>query len=86
MTLDQQQKFRHIASLALALLVVGLVGVFAFLVPVFATTLDAYSVFAFPLGFYLTAQGSIVAFVFLIFWAGGRQEWIDRKFGAAEER
>jgi len=32
----------------------------------------------------MTCQGSLLAFVILIFWFAGRQEKIDEKFGFSE--
>jgi putative solute:sodium symporter small subunit len=33
----------------------------------------------------MTAQGSLVAFVVMIFWSNNRQEKIDREFGFSDE-
>jgi putative solute:sodium symporter small subunit len=33
----------------------------------------------------MTAQGSLVAFVAMIFWSNNRQEKIDREFGFSDE-
>jgi len=39
----------------------------------------------FPLGFYFTAQGSLIAFVVMIFVQNWFQDKIDDEFGMGEE-
>lgn len=60
--------------------------VFAVLVHWFANALNAITFLGFPLGFYMAAQGSLIAFVVLIFWFAYRQNKIDEEFGVAEEQ
>lgn len=38
-------------------------ALFAFLVPSFVQALNLVDVFAFPLGFFMTAQGALIAFI-----------------------
>ena len=47
--------------------------------------LNAIVIFGFPLGFWFAAQGSLVAFVVILFWFARKQDDIDREFGMAEE-
>jgi putative solute:sodium symporter small subunit len=58
---------------------------FSFLVHLFAVQLNAIVIFGFPLGFYMAAQGSLIAFVVLCFWNASAQNKIDEEFGVAEE-
>jgi putative solute:sodium symporter small subunit len=39
----------------------------------------------FPLGFYMAAQGSLIAFVVMLFVFARQQDAIDREFGVAED-
>lgn len=39
----------------------------------------------FPLGFYMAAQGSLIAFVVMLFMFARQQDKIDREFGMAED-
>ncbi|MCW5692764.1 MAG: DUF4212 domain-containing protein [Pseudolabrys sp.] len=39
----------------------------------------------FPLGFYMAAQGSLIAFVVILFLFAKQQDAIDREFGVAED-
>jgi putative solute:sodium symporter small subunit len=58
--------------------------VFAFVVPWYAAELNAYSFLGFPLGFYMVVQGSLIAFVVLIFVHNWIQDGIDRAAGDGE--
>jgi putative solute:sodium symporter small subunit len=83
MPLDTQRTQHRLWTLALTAAVVGVVLIMALIVPLFTPALNAYPLLEFPAGYYLAAQGAIVIFVVLIFWAAGRQERLDRKLGAA---
>ena len=39
----------------------------------------------YPLAYYMTAQGSLLAFVIIIFWFANKQEKIDEEFGFGEK-
>jgi putative solute:sodium symporter small subunit len=59
--------------------------IFSFLVHWFASALNGMSFLGFPVGFYMAAQGSLIAFVVLIFWSVRAQDKIDRECGFAED-
>ena len=65
--------------------ILGLWFFFSFLVHLFAVQLNQIVIFGFPLGFYMAAQGSLIAFVVLCFWNSSAQNKIDEEFGVAEE-
>lgn len=58
---------------------------FSFVVHLFAVQLNEIVIFGFPLGFYMAAQGSLIAFVVLCFWNASAQNKIDEEFGVAED-
>jgi putative solute:sodium symporter small subunit len=58
---------------------------FSFVVHLFAVQLNTISFLGFPLGFYMAAQGSLIAFVVLCFWNARAQNKIDQEFGVAED-
>ena len=58
---------------------------FSFIIPAFAVQLNAIVIFGFPLGFYMAAQGSLIAYVVLCFWNASAQNKIDEEFGVAED-
>jgi len=57
---------------------------FSFGVHLFAVQLNQIKFLGFPLGFYMAAQGSLIAFVVLCFWNAIAQNKIDEEFGVAE--
>jgi putative solute:sodium symporter small subunit len=59
--------------------------VFSFLIHLFAAQLNSIAIFGFPLGFYMAAQGSLIAFVVLCFWNASAQNKIDEEYGVAED-
>ena len=50
----------------------------------YARELNNITFFGFPFGFYMSAQGSLIIFVVLIFWYAARQNRIDEECGVAE--
>ena len=58
---------------------------FSFGVHFFVNTLNQFTVFGFPVGFYMASQGSLIAFVVMLFLFASRQDTIDREEGVAED-
>jgi putative solute:sodium symporter small subunit len=58
---------------------------FSFVVHFFAPSLNSIRIFGFPIGFYMAAQGSLIAFVLLCFWNAKAQNKIDEEFGVSDE-
>ncbi len=58
---------------------------FSFVVHLFAVQLNTIVIAGFPLGFYMAAQGSLIAFVVLCFWNAYAQNKTDEEFGVAED-
>jgi putative solute:sodium symporter small subunit len=63
----------------------GLWLFFGYIVHMFVNVLNKIVIFGFPLGFYMAAQGSLIAFVVILFWFAKTQNNIDRKHGVAED-
>ena len=57
---------------------------FGYVIFMFGSSLNEGSFLGYPLAYYMCAQGSIIAFVVLIFWFANRQEKIDEEFGFSE--
>ena len=57
---------------------------FGYLIFMFGSSLNEGSFLGYPLAYYMCAQGSIIAFVVLIFWFANKQEKIDEEFGFQE--
>jgi putative solute:sodium symporter small subunit len=58
---------------------------FGYVVHMFVVPLNGIKIFGFPLGFYMAAQGSLIAFVVMLFWFAKAQDKIDRDAGVAED-
>jgi len=66
-------------------IIMALWVLFSFVIPAFAVQLNTIVIAGFPLGFYMAAQGSLIAYVVLCFWNAHAQNKIDEEFGVAEE-
>ena len=58
---------------------------FSFGVHFFAVQLNGIRIAGFPVGFYMAAQGSLIAFVLLCWWNAVAQNKIDEEFGVQED-
>ena len=60
---------------------------FGFVIHMFVKPLNTIviPILGFPLGFYMAAQGSLIAFVVMLFVFARQQDKIDREHGYAEE-
>lgn len=58
---------------------------FSFVVHMFVVQLNAIKIAGFPIGFYMASQGSLIAFVVMLFWFAKAQDQIDRDCNVAEE-
>lgn len=58
---------------------------FSFVVHYFAPGLNNIHILGFPMGFYMAAQGSLIAFVIMCFWNAYAQNKIDEEFGVQDE-
>jgi putative solute:sodium symporter small subunit len=58
---------------------------FGYAVHMFVHVLNKITIIGFPLGFYMAAQGSLIAFVVMLFTFAKQQDNIDREFGVAED-
>ena len=72
-------------TLGLMKIVMALWVFFSFVVHAFAIQLNGIVILGFPLGFYMAAQGSLIAFVVICFWNAKAQNAIDEKYGVAED-
>ena len=81
------QDRRILAAAAGGLLVVllGIWVVITFGFPWFAQELNDFSLFGFPLGFYMAAQGTLVIYLFLIWIYNRRMRQLEKRFGIDDE-
>lgn len=60
--------------------------IFAYVVHWFAVPLNNISFLGWPLGYYMSAQGSLIVFVVQLFMFNRQQHAIDTKYGVAEDQ
>lgn len=72
-------KTRNLTTVVLVLWVI-----FAIIIPASAGALNSITFLGFPLGYYMCVQGSLIAFVLLIWIQNWRQDQIDDEFGIEE--
>ncbi len=58
---------------------------FSFVIHFFVDALNEVVILGFPLGWYMAAQGSLIAFVVICFWFANAQNRIDDECGMAED-
>lgn len=68
----------------LTFVVLAVWALFALILPYFASSLNSMSFLGFPLGYYFCVQGSLIAFVAIIWIQNWRQDAIDDEFGVSE--
>jgi putative solute:sodium symporter small subunit len=69
----------------LMLINLGLWLFFGYVIHMFVNVLNKVTILGFPLGFYMAAQGSLIAFVVILFVFARKQDAIDREHGVAED-
>jgi putative solute:sodium symporter small subunit len=79
----RRQHWDKTRNLTIVILIIW--AIFAFVLPWNAHALNSIKFIGFPLGFYFTAQGSLIAFVVLIWVQNWFQDKIDDEFGMGEE-
>jgi len=82
---DSQKEAHWAATRRLMIIHLVIWFIFAYGVHWFAPQLNNVSFAGWPLGYYMAAQGSLIAFVVQLFVFVHQQDGVDRKFGMAEE-
>ncbi|UVC16531.1 DUF4212 domain-containing protein [Mesorhizobium onobrychidis] len=70
---------------SLMFVMLGLWVFFGYVIHMFVEQLNNIVIFGFPLGFYMAAQGSLIAFVVMLFWFARRQNAIDEEHHVNED-
>jgi putative solute:sodium symporter small subunit len=79
----EDRYWRRTSSLMWTML--SLWAFFSFVIHFFVSPLNEIQILGFPLGFYMAAQGSLIAFVVMLFFYAWAQDKIDREEGVAED-
>ena len=81
--MQQRQYWRR--NLCLTAILLSIWFVVTFVDSYYARELDRITVFGFPLGFYMGAQGALIVYVLIIGFYAWYMNRLDRQFGAAED-
>jgi len=86
MAASEEQKRQHwVKTRNLTIVILIFWAIFSFVLPWNAHALNSIKFIGFPLGFYFTAQGSLIAFVLMIVIQNWFQDKIDDEYGMGEE-
>ena len=84
LTVSQQTAYWE-KTRGLMLVILAAWFVFSFLIHFWAPQLNTIRILGFPLGYYMAAQGSLIAFVLMCVWNAKAQDRIDHEFGVQDE-
>ncbi len=72
-------------NVRLTIILLAIWFVVTYVVGFYARELNDITVFGFPLGFYMGAQGSLIIYVVIIFYYATRMNRMDKEYDVAEE-
>jgi putative solute:sodium symporter small subunit len=81
---DRQREYWH-KNLAITAILLGIWFVVTFVTGFLSAELNQVTIFGFPLGFYMGAQGSLIVYVVIIFYYARYMNRLDKEYGVAEE-
>lgn len=79
----QREYWQKNLKVTMALLTVWFIV--SFVVSYFARELNSISVFGFPLGFYMGAQGSLIIYVLIIWYYAHYMNRLDQRYGVEQD-
>ena len=83
--MDSKEEAHWQKTTRLMLTYLGAWFFFGYIIHLFVVPLNKIVILGFPLGFYMAAQGSLIAFVVILFMFAKHQDKVDREFGFAED-
>jgi putative solute:sodium symporter small subunit len=82
LTQKHRQYWRKNLKLTAVLTAIWFIATFA--MAWFARELATITVFGWPLSFYMAAQGSMIIYVFIVWWYARKMRSLDEQFGVAQ--
>lgn len=81
---DKQREYWQ-KNLRITAILLAIWFVVTYVTGYFSAGLNQITLFGFPLGFYMGAQGSLIIYVVIIFYYARYMNRLDREYGVAEE-
>jgi putative solute:sodium symporter small subunit len=81
---DRQREYWH-KNLTVTAILLAIWFVVTFVTGFLSAELNQVTIFGFPLGFYMGAQGSLIVYVVIIFYYARYMNRLDKEYGVAEE-
>lgn len=85
MQLTERHREYWTRNVRLTIILLAIWFVVTYVVGFYARELNDITVFGFPLGFYMGAQGSLIIYVVIIFYYATRMNRMDKDYDVAEE-
>ena len=85
MQLTERHKEYWRRNIKMTAILLAIWFVVTYIVGWYARELNAITVFGFPLGFYMAAQGGLVLFLMIIWWYNRQMKKIDVEFGLEDD-
>ncbi|TAM46534.1 MAG: DUF4212 domain-containing protein [Gammaproteobacteria bacterium] len=85
MQLTERHREYWARNVRLTIILLAIWFVVTYVVGFYARELNDITVFGFPLGFYMGAQGSLIIYVVIIFYYATRMNRMDKDYDVAEE-
>ncbi len=82
LTAQHQEYWRRNLNLTLVLLAIWFVA--TFVMAFFARELATINFFGWPFSFYMAAQGSLIIYIFIIWFYAKKMKQLDEEYGVAE--
>jgi putative solute:sodium symporter small subunit len=85
MQLSERHREYWRKNVSLTAILLAIWFIVTYVVSFFARELNEITVFGFPIGFYMGAQGALIVYVVIIFFYASRMNKLDKEYGVAEE-
>ncbi len=82
---DEQRRLHGSRSLKLVMMALAAFVFLVLILPLLVLGLNQYTFLRFPLGLLILSHGTVVGIIALIYWAGARQDTLDRRHGMTSE-
>lgn len=85
MQVSEKQREYWQKNLKVTMVLLAVWFIVSFVVSYFARELNSISIFGFPLGFYMGAQGSLIIYVLIIWYYAHYMNRLDERYGVEQD-